>query len=206
LADVGGVARRGGDVDSEVGVVAVDQLDAVPCRQQNFTVRGVDDAGVFDVGGDEVDLSASLCGQATGVADVVRAGNVGEVVAPGEEVGVAEIEGGGDHARDVDGGVCAEHDAAGVDEEHATVGLQAAQDVAGVVGDDAVEYGGAGALLGEAGDFVGSDGEALPVDDGVRGVGDGEGVAFGGEAGLTGYNRRADGVGVGGVGSENQQQ
>ena len=58
----------------------------------------------------------------------------------------------------------------------------------------------------EAGDFVGADGESLPVDDGVGGVGDGEGVAAGGEAGLAVDDGGADRVGLGSLDGEDKQQ
>src|ERR1019366_8786632 len=146
LPDVGGIACRGGDVDSEIGIAGADQVYAVSGSQQDFAIRCSDDAGVLDIRRDQVDLSAILGGDVTGVADIGRAdvggtGDLGEVVASGEEVGVAEVEGGGDHARHVNGCAHAKDDAARVDEEHASVGLQRAENTGWVVADDAVEYG-----------------------------------------------------------------
>ena len=184
MPDVGGVTRCGGDADSEVGVGGADQIYAGSGGQQDFAIRGGDDAGVFYIRRNQVDLSASLGGEVACVAEVGGAEDGGVVVAPGKKVGVAKVEGGGDQARDVNRCARTEHDAVGVDQEYAPVGLQGAEDLAGVVADDAVEYGGGRSLLGEPGGFVRAYREALPVDDGAGGVGDGEGVAAGGEAGL----------------------
>ena len=74
--------------------------------------------------------------------------------------------------------------------------MQAAQYLAGVAADDAVEDGRAGGLLGETGDLILLDAEVLPVDDGAGGVGDGEGVAAGVEAGLAVDDVTAHRVGV----------
>ena len=135
-------------------------------------------------------------GEVAGIVDGLCIGIAGKAMASGEEVGIGEVQRGGDQAGDIYSGTGAEHDAVGVDQEHATVGLQRAEDLAGVAADDAVEDGGAGGLLGETGDFVGLDAEVLPVDDGAGGVGDGEGVAAGGEAGLAVDDVAAHRVGV----------
>ncbi len=101
----------------------------------------------------------------------------GEVEFAGEEVFVAQVEGGGDKPGDIDAGALADQDAGRVDEEDFAVGGQGAQQLRGVGADDAVEHGAGGGLLDEAGGFVRVDAETLPVDDRIRAVGDGEGVA-----------------------------
>ncbi len=72
--------------------------------------------------------------------------------------------------------------------------MQGAKDVAGVVAHHAIKDGRAGTLLDEAGNFVGSDAEALPVDDGAGCVGDGQCVANGGHVGLAINNNTPHGV------------
>ena len=51
-------------------------------------------------------------------------------------------------------------------------------------------------MLGEAGNFIGTDGEVLPADNGAGGVGNSKGVANGRNAGLATDNSAADGVGL----------
>jgi len=85
-------------------------------------------------------------------------------VVAGEKVGIAEVKGGGDQAADVDLRTGSEQDAVGVDHENLAVGAEAAQYLAGVLAEHAVERDGGCAGLVEAHRFVGRNAEALPVD------------------------------------------
>ena len=107
LADIGGIARRRGDVDAECGVEAVDEFDAAACCQENLAVGGGDDAGVLDVGGDEPDFAALLGGEVAGVADGLRVGVAAEAVASGKEVGVGEVQRCRDQPCHIDRRTCA---------------------------------------------------------------------------------------------------
>ena len=102
----------------------------------------------------------------------------------GKEVGIAEIERGRDQSGHVDNGACPEQNSIGVDQEYAPVGLQRAHDARRIVADNAIKNRGCSGLLGKVRNLVLVYGEALPVDDGAGNVGNGEGIANGGEVGL----------------------
>ncbi len=116
-----------------------------------------------------------------------RAGIAAEDVAPGEEIVVADVQRGGDQAADVEARRGTEEDALRIDQEHAAVGRQAAEDRRGIAADDAVEHHRAAAGLHELHAVALADREALPVDDGlVAALGDellrGRGIVDGGAA------------------------
>ena len=63
-----------------------------------------------------------------------------ELELAGGEVGVRDVEGGGDQAADVDARALAKHDAVRVDQEHLAVRLQLPEDRRRVGADDAIEH------------------------------------------------------------------
>ncbi len=94
-----------------------------------------------------------------------------ECVVAGQKVVVADVQRGGNQARHVNPRSVAKQNAVGVQQKHPAVGFEVAQDLAGCVASDAVEHGTGRALLHEAHGVPGANAEAVPVDDGARGVG-----------------------------------
>ncbi len=127
------------------------------------------------------------------VDDIPSAGNALELQSIGEEVGVGDVQGAGNKRRSVDAGTGADEDAGGVDEPDFAVGGELPEKDAGVVGEDAIKDGAGSGRLIEANEFVGTDVEFLPVEDGAGAVVDGEGVAGLADGGRAGNDLGADG-------------
>ncbi len=164
----------------------------LPGCQHHAAVVASDQSGVFDLRADQEYVAAGA--DRTLVAQHAVAAAV-ELQAPGEEIGVADVEGGGDESRGVDGGAGAEHDAVRVDQEYAAVRGQRTEDARRIAPGDTVQHRAQGGLLLESGEFAGADIERLPVEDGARGVGDGQRLADAVEGGGTGGDLGADRVG-----------
>src|SRR6185503_17970206 len=116
-----------GNLDSEVGRTGIDQIDAVARRQDELALGTGDEAGVGGGVADQVDIAAGSCADVAVVDDAVTH-PVGKLHAPGNEVGVGQIEGTADQTTHVDPAAGTEQDAVGVDEEDAAVALQGAED------------------------------------------------------------------------------
>ena len=183
LAEVDRLPVRGGVLHPHRRVQPVGDLHRVAGGEDDVAVGAVDQAGVLDVRRDQVDEAAGRGGDRAVVPEPAFQAGAGEVEPPGQEVGVAQVQGGGDQAGRVDPAALAEDDAVRVDQEDPAVRLQLSENPARVLADHAVEHRARGALLDEPGDFVAADVELAPVDDGVGAVGHRQGVAAGLEAG-----------------------
>jgi len=173
--------------------------------QDHVPLGGIDDPRVLDIRGDEIDLAAQGGGDGPLVLDETRLDPRGKVVSTREEILVAQVQGGGDEAIDVDPRPWSEEDAVGIDEEDPAVGLEGAEDRRGVLADDAVQNGAEAVLLDEAGQFVRADGESLPVDDAVGTVGHRQGVALVLEGDIPVNHLRPVRIGEGEIGAEEEQ-
>jgi len=194
-AEVQDLVPGGADDDGDLGRRAFHEADLLPGGQENVAVRGVDDAAVGNIGGNQVDAAARGGTDRPLVFDPAGQRAAAEVDFPGLEVAVRDVEGGGDKAVDVDRGGGADEDAVLVNQIDPAVGLQGAVDGAGVVAADPVQDGARGGGLDEAGELAVADGEVLPVDDRPVGVGDGEDFSLGGEARLAAHDLRAKRIG-----------
>ncbi len=87
-----------------------------------------------------------------------------ETVVAGDEIGVADAQGGGDQAADVHLGAGTEQYAVGIDQEHPAIGVQLAHDHGTIDAEYAVERNRVRAGLVEGDLLPGTDIEALPVD------------------------------------------
>ena len=184
-----------GDFDLDGRFVGVGDGDALAGQQHDLAFGGVNEAGVFNLRGNQDDLATTGSLDGAFILDAAGAGGVVEFEFAGEEVGILELQGGDEQAGDVDLCTLAEGDAVGVDQDDAAIRLQAAEDLAGVAAGDAVEHLAGGALLDEAGEFAAVDVKALPVDDGAWGVGDSQRFAVLLKNGLAGGHHRLDRVG-----------
>ena len=126
-------------------------VEHIGARQHHRATRGVD-AALVDNAPRQVALPLAV---------------VGQQVAAGQEVGVAQAQRGGDQAAHIDPSVGAEHDAVGVLQEDATVGLQLPEDVAGVVAQHREHRGRGAARLVDGEPLLRADAEGLRVDDGL---------------------------------------
>ena len=114
-------------------------------------------------------------------------------------VGIADVERRGGKARDIDHRAPADGDARGIDEEHAAVGEQLAEDDRRVLAHHPVEHRARGVLLQEAGDLVLLNRELLPVDDRAGRVRDGERLAVQGDRGAAERDAGAARIGLRGA-------
>ena len=193
--EIEGLVVRGRDLHPQVRRAGIHQLHRLARREYHLAARAGDEAAVGHVRRDEIDVPSGCGGQAALVDEAARARRLREPHPPGQEIGVAQVERGGDHTRHVDPAVRAEHDAVGIDQEHAPVGLQRTQYLGGVLRDYPVQHRARRGILDEAGQLVDADREALPVDDGVRAVGDPQHVARLLECGGAVLHGRARGIG-----------
>ena len=90
----------------------------------------------------------------------------------------------------------AKQDAAGVDQENLAIGLQGAEDDGRINANDAIQDRTGSALLNETRRLGCANRETLPVNNRVRGVGDGKCAALLGEAGLAVDHHGSGRIGV----------
>jgi len=148
-------------------LVAVEvEREAVARHQRHGAERRRDGAGVAHAGRDQRGKAAARGGDPPLIDDrgIGPARDV-EIIPAGHEVRVSDVVGGGEEARRVHHGVGAEQDAVAIDDEHAAVRRQRAEDLrrpepAG----HAVEHDRRGAGLIEAHALVDADIERIPVD------------------------------------------
>ena len=163
--------------------------------QDDVAVGRRDDAAVLHVRGDQVDAPPRGRADPTLVLDAGALAGGEEIELTAQELLVLEIQGGCQQTVHVHRRSRSEQDAVLVDQKDPAVTLQRAVDGRGVAAGDPVQHGTGGGLLDEAGKFSRVDGEAVPVDDGVGGVGYGKGVAGGRERDLATDHLIACGVG-----------
>ena len=115
---------------------------------EGYGTAGRGDSAGVGHGGAQQRYIAAGCGiERAGVANPGGAG-AGEAVVAGGQIGVGDIEGGGDQAADVDLRARPEDQAVGVDEVNLTVGLELTEDAAAIDIADSVdrECGGGGLI------------------------------------------------------------
>jgi hypothetical protein len=157
--------------DLDLRPLQVDEVCALAGGEYHVAVRRLDDAVVFDVGRDECDQAAAGGADHALVDDAAGARLLGEVEPACGKVGIRQTQRGNHQPADVDLSAGPEGDAVLVDQEHAPVGLQRAEDHAGAAAGDAVQDLAQGAGLDEAGDLALPDRESPPVDHRAVGVG-----------------------------------
>ena len=199
LADVDGLVGRRRQHHPQVGIGGVGQLHRMAGCEHHVAVGRGDDAAVFHARCDQQDLPAAASVDGALVDD--SAGRVAglEVHFAGQEVLIRQRQAGRHQPRHIDPRIAAEQHAVRIDQQHLTVRLQRAEDLAGVLASDAVQHAAAGVLLDKPGDLARVDGKTLPVDDGIGRIGDRKQVALLVERGLAVDHLRRDRVGMGGV-------
>ena len=111
----------------------------------------------------------------------------GKLIVAGHKVTVAEIQGRGHQAADIDRSTLPEQHAIGVDQENLTVGIEVTQNARGVGTQYPVERNCAAVGLSEVHRFAFADIEALPVDaDILRGLVNGRATGTTADAGTAG--------------------
>ena len=185
--------------------VAAANLDLFPSGQHDIAAFGLDHAflGDRDIRGNDVDVAGAAIHIAvdldrTGLAFLV------EPQQPVLEVGVADVERGGDQPLDVYPCPGTKNNAIGVDQEYPAVRGQGAENAAGVLPDDTVENRAIDALLLKPGRFALADRKTLPVDNCAGTVGDRQRLALGGKTGVAIHYDRRHRVG-GGRGGERKR-
>ncbi len=191
-----GVHRALIDRDVQQSVARDVERHGVAGRERHGPQFGGDHAIVADIGAQEGDIAAIRADRAVVLH---RAAGSGELVPPGHEVGIADVERRSDKATDIHLGAAAEQNAVRVDQEDVSVGRNAAEDRRGVPADDPVEGDRISVGLHECNGFGPADAEALPVDRRVLArLVDGKGVRGLGDARAARRNHPARGHGLGG--------
>ena len=158
-------ARRVDEQAGDAGGGIEVEADGFAGGEDDRARLGHDQAGVTDFGREERDVAAERAADRALVEDHTHRAVTAEVQSAGEEVRVGDRERRGDEGADVDARGRAEVDPLRVDEEDLAVGLDAAEDAAGVRADDAVEDRGRGRWLREPDGCITPDVEVLPIDD-----------------------------------------
>ena len=191
------IDRAGADIKANQPVTGKIEPDAFAGTHGDRSLWRADGAVVGDARRDEGQIAAGrgsdlpLVGDAAAVA--------AEDVIAGQEIGVADIQGGGDQPADIDARAAAEQDAVGVDEEDLAVGGQLALDARGGGAAGAVEGDGGTVGLLEIDGCLAADVEVLPVDDGaLAALVDRHGRAGAADGGLSGADLPAAGQRRGG--------
>ena len=184
-----------GILDAGTDQAVAGQVDGDGVAGREGDGGGDDLPGVLHVVADESDAAQRV--DEAFVADAAAAG-IGEAVIAGHEVVVADAQGRGKDAADIDLGAAGEQHAVGVAEEDLAVGVELAVDFRGAVADDAVQCNGACIGLDEIDGGGAADVEALPIERGaLAGLLDGEDVGCLADAGAAGDDLAAGGQGAG---------
>jgi len=142
--------------------IAFPEIDII-ARCENHGLGVGSDVTVIDgFGTEESDGPARLDGAT--VDD--GTGEVGEVVFIGEKIGIAEFTGGGVESADVDDAAILKENTGGIDDIDASVGLEGAEDLRGIIGEHPVENGGIFSGLNETDGLAFTDVEIGILDDG----------------------------------------
>ena len=183
-----------------VGIVGIGQIDALSRREHDFARRRGDDAGVGDIGRDQVNLAAARGGDGAPIADIARLpvrplrvplkSNL-----PARKSVLLRFRLEADQAADVDLRAGSEQHAVGVDQEHFAVRLQRAEYLRRVLPGDAIQHAARGTLLDEPRELARADRETLPVDDGAGRVGDQKLIAGADDGDLAGDDLRTGRIG-----------
>ncbi len=136
------------------------QAHPTPRTQSNRAARGGETAGVCDLGRDQCDGAAVLCGDLAGVGDCRST----VAFKPVCRAGFGQAQCRGDKAADIDLRAGAKHNPVGIDQNHPAVGGHLAVDRRSLRAGDPVERGGCGRGLFEGDGVLGPDGKAVPVD------------------------------------------
>ena len=152
------------DLHMEQAVAGEIQGHRIARRQDHAALVGDDGALIADGAAEQGDAATVRRGDLAVVDHAGIAAVTLEGVAAGFEVAVADIQGGGHQAADVDLGTPAEQHAVGVDQEHPTVGIELAHDLRAIGAEHAVQRNRVAAGLVEGHLVTGSDIETLPVD------------------------------------------
>ena len=166
VRDACGIAdrRRVDAVADQPGVVEIERQ----CRargQHHVAEAGLDQAAVADVAAREHHEAAVAGGERAVVDHARRRGGASQHVATGHEVFVSDVEGRGHQPADIHLGTLPEDHALRIDQQHAAIGVEVAEDGAEIAADDAVEHRRRGRGLQEVDGLAGPDVEVLPVDD-----------------------------------------
>jgi hypothetical protein len=155
---------------------------------------GVEFPAVFNLPGDQDDVAADgvdftlVLDPGLGIADKIE-------VAARHELGVADVQGGGDKTSGIDDGPASHDNAVGVNQVNLAVGLKSAQKGRWIAADHAIEGGGSDAGLDKFGELAAAYGKILPVDnDPVAGI-DGKGIARAIKTGGSSHHLLAAGIG-----------
>ena len=157
--------------DLDLRPLQIDQVRALAGGEDHVAVRRLDDAVVLDIGCDQRDQSAARGADHPLVDDAAGALLLREIEPARRKVRVRQAQRRHHQPAHVDLGARTEGDTVLVDQEHAPVGLQRAQDQAWIAAGDPVQDLACGIRLDEAGDLARADGKRLPVDNRAVGVG-----------------------------------
>ena len=153
------------------------QFKRFTSRQRDGAALGDNHAVVAHFGGQQGDEATEIRCEIAVVFNFAGGTIAREVELAGHEVGVADAVRGGGECADVDAGAAAEIYATAVGQKHLPVGVDAAEDLAGVGVQHAVEDGGAAGRLNEVHRGGAADVESVPVDgSALAGLRDGERV------------------------------
>ena len=194
------------DQHAQLRIAGVGQLHAAPGRQDHFAVRRRDDARVFHVRRDQQHLPTLARIDRARIGDAAGHAACRKLALAGQEIVIRHAQAGGHQPVHVHFRPLAEDDAVRIDQEDLAIRFERAQDLAGVLSRDAVEYGAIAVLLDEARDFARMDGKTLPVDDGVGRIRDREHIALLVEGRLSIDHLRQGGIGLRHAETAGQQQ
>ena len=168
FAEIQHAVGRRLDLEGHIVDIETGQSHTLAGGENQLTLLDAQGASVLDAGRDEDDFAAARGFDIALVLD--RAGRAGgiEGITAGNEIGVFDIECGGNQACRVDPCASAKRNAVGVDQKDFAVRHQAPEDGRGVAARDAVQDCAFTRLLDEAREFTALDGETLPIDDRAR--------------------------------------
>ena len=165
LADVGEIALCAGDFDHYAGRGGVDQRNALAGGKDDLAGGRGDQAMVFDVCADLVDIAAIGGDDAAEVLYFRHCAVGAESQTPCQKVFVAHVERAGHEAGAVVLCALPDHDAGRVDEPDAAVGSQRAKQCRRIVAHDPVQNSGSRLWLDEIDSRSAAEVEVAPVGD-----------------------------------------
>ena len=160
-------------LEADIGIIETRDRDRVPRREDQFAARGFDETAVLDPIDRFVDdarreqdhFATRRRLDVAPVHDRTRGLVAIERIVSGEKILVRDVQGRHDEAGRVDRRALPDEDPVAVDQEHASVGREVAEQLGHLRAGHAIEDRARRVLLNKAGRFARADTERLPVHD-----------------------------------------
>ena len=174
-AEVNRFVLRGGNSHDHIGHARIDQLDALTCCEHNLSTWRFDQAFIFHLFAEQPNAPTERGANLTFVHNfaTIRTAGSHEVVTAREKICIGDIQRRRDHSSYVDASVLSKKHTMWINQPHSAVAAQSAENCRRIRSGDPVEYLARRMLLLKTHAILRANGKALPIENGIRAVGNG---------------------------------